>query len=342
MRRIGLRTAFRPRSRATRLARSGAGPSTRMSPDGKARGRSRAATAAAAEPCCPFAWCRFRPAPQDVLRERFVRGENARTRRRGLRARHGEGCGQGEHRDGESDHGVRLLNTPEAWCQRHEHAAAHNSVGRLPRADRIVPAASPALPPGARPCQNLASVPDKGEAMSPTRRDFLKTTAAATASLALQRSRRARVAAQTLAAPERRSAGARTGQRRAGRGAIGGRVVRRRARGPLSPPERRRRASATSPASATTSPTASGVRVLVDGSWGFAATSQMRRAGAQQAALSAVVLAKAARAVRRHRVELAPVDARARHLDHARAQGSDRRPGRGEDRAAPRRPTRRR
>jgi TldD protein len=52
-----------------------------------------------------------------------------------------------------------------------------------------------------------------------------------------------------------------------------------------------------------------GVRVLVDGSWGFAASSQVTRAGAQQAALEAVVLAKAARAVRRRRVELAPVAA---------------------------------
>jgi TldD protein len=50
-----------------------------------------------------------------------------------------------------------------------------------------------------------------------------------------------------------------------------------------------------------------GVRVLVDGSWGFASSSQVTRAGAQQAALEAVVLAKAARAVRRHRVELASV-----------------------------------
>jgi TldD protein len=52
-----------------------------------------------------------------------------------------------------------------------------------------------------------------------------------------------------------------------------------------------------------------GVRVLVDGSWGFASTSQVTRAGAQQAALEAVALAKAARAVRRRRVELAPVAA---------------------------------
>ena len=49
-----------------------------------------------------------------------------------------------------------------------------------------------------------------------------------------------------------------------------------------------------------------GVRTLVDGSWGFAATSQMTRSGAQQAALAAVEMSKAARAVRRRRVELAP------------------------------------
>ena len=49
-----------------------------------------------------------------------------------------------------------------------------------------------------------------------------------------------------------------------------------------------------------------GVRTLVDGSWGFAATSRMTRSGAQQAALAAVEMSKAARAVRRRRVELAP------------------------------------
>ena len=49
-----------------------------------------------------------------------------------------------------------------------------------------------------------------------------------------------------------------------------------------------------------------GVRTLVDGSWGFAATSRMSRSGAQQAALAAVEMSKAARAVRKRRVELAP------------------------------------
>jgi TldD protein len=52
-----------------------------------------------------------------------------------------------------------------------------------------------------------------------------------------------------------------------------------------------------------------GVRTLVDGCWGFAATSQMTRAGAQRAAADAVAMSRAARIVRRHRVELAPVTA---------------------------------
>ena len=50
-----------------------------------------------------------------------------------------------------------------------------------------------------------------------------------------------------------------------------------------------------------------GVRTLVDGCWGFAATSRMTRAGARQAALDAVTLSKAAREVHKRRVELAPV-----------------------------------
>jgi TldD protein len=140
--------------------------------------------------------------------------------------------------------------------------------------------------------------------MSPTRRDFIKTTAAATASMALPQTPSA--AAQTLTAPDAdplalelanaaldaaRSAGASYADVRVGR-------------------YRRQNVSTRERIVTGVNDTESyglGVRVLVDGSWGFAATSQMRRAGAQQAALSAVVLAKAARAVRRHRVELAPI-----------------------------------
>jgi TldD protein len=50
-----------------------------------------------------------------------------------------------------------------------------------------------------------------------------------------------------------------------------------------------------------------GVRTLVNGCWGFAATSVMSRAGTRQAALEAVALSKAARAVQKRQVDLAPV-----------------------------------
>src|SRR6185503_2856142 len=50
-----------------------------------------------------------------------------------------------------------------------------------------------------------------------------------------------------------------------------------------------------------------GVRTLVNGCWGFAATSVMTRAGTRQAALEAVALSKAARGVQKRQVELAPV-----------------------------------
>jgi TldD protein len=50
-----------------------------------------------------------------------------------------------------------------------------------------------------------------------------------------------------------------------------------------------------------------GVRTLVNGCWGFAATSVITRAGAQSAALEAIVMSRAARAVQARRVELAPV-----------------------------------
>ncbi len=50
-----------------------------------------------------------------------------------------------------------------------------------------------------------------------------------------------------------------------------------------------------------------GIRTLVNGCWGFAATSTMTRAGVQQAARDALALSRAAGAVQRHRVELATV-----------------------------------
>ncbi len=50
-----------------------------------------------------------------------------------------------------------------------------------------------------------------------------------------------------------------------------------------------------------------GVRALVQGSWGFAATSDLTREGAQQAAREAARLARAARTTQRRPIELAPV-----------------------------------
>jgi TldD protein len=49
-----------------------------------------------------------------------------------------------------------------------------------------------------------------------------------------------------------------------------------------------------------------GVRTLVNGCWGFAATSRMNAASAQAAALEAAAMSKAARAVQKRPVELAP------------------------------------
>ncbi len=49
-----------------------------------------------------------------------------------------------------------------------------------------------------------------------------------------------------------------------------------------------------------------GIRTLVDGCWGFAATSTMTRPGVQSAARDAMTLSRAARTVQRRPVELAP------------------------------------
>jgi TldD protein len=52
-----------------------------------------------------------------------------------------------------------------------------------------------------------------------------------------------------------------------------------------------------------------GVRTLVNGCWGFAATNLMTRESAQRTARDAVALSRAARSVQRHTVELAPAAA---------------------------------
>ena len=142
--------------------------------------------------------------------------------------------------------------------------------------------------------------------MSPTRRDFIKTTAATAAAIAagpgdvdwVGADRSPRPAADPLAldlAKEAldaaRSAGASYADVRVGR-------YRRQ-----TIATRERQVSGVSDNESY----GIGVRTLVNGCWGFAATSAMNRAGTRQAALEAVTLSKAARAVQKRRVEFVPV-----------------------------------
>ena len=141
--------------------------------------------------------------------------------------------------------------------------------------------------------------------MSPTRRDFIKTTAA-TAAAIVAGPGVGLGSAQTIAAPgadplalelakealdAARAAGASYADVRVGR-------YRRQ-----TIATRERQVSGVNDSESY----GIGVRTLVNGCWGFAATSMMSRAGTRQAALEAVALSKAARAVQKHRVELAPV-----------------------------------
>ncbi len=144
--------------------------------------------------------------------------------------------------------------------------------------------------------------------MSPTRRDFIRTTAATAAALAAGRHLVIEPSTQVVKAPgpeplaielgtealdAARSAGASYADARVGR-------YRRQAI-----ETRERRITGVSDGESY----GLGVRVLVDGCWGFAATSVMTRAAAQGAALEAVVTARAARLLHRRRVELAPATA---------------------------------
>jgi TldD protein len=142
--------------------------------------------------------------------------------------------------------------------------------------------------------------------MCPTRRDFIKTTAATAASLAAAGLQPIELAAQVLSAPGAdpialelakealnvaRGSGASYADVRIGR-------------------YRRQAIAARERQITSVTDTESyglGVRTLVNGSWGFAATSAMTRTGAQNAALEAVLMSRAARAVQGRRVELAPV-----------------------------------
>jgi len=142
--------------------------------------------------------------------------------------------------------------------------------------------------------------------MSPTRRDFLKTSAATAASLTVHGAlAHLPAAAQTLPAPTAdpmaiELANAALDAARSGGASYADVRIGRYRRQTIATREQQVLGVGDSESYGL------GVRVLVDGGWGFAATSAMTRRGAQQAALSALVLSKAARAVRRHRVELAP------------------------------------
>jgi TldD protein len=150
--------------------------------------------------------------------------------------------------------------------------------------------------------------------MQPTRRDFLKTTAATAASLAatnglaLDQALSAVALAkaeQTLDAPAASPAAleianeALNAARGAGASYADVRVGRYR-RQTISTRERQITGVNDSESYGL------GVRTLVDGCWGFAATSTMTRAAARSAALEAITMSRAARAVVKHRVELAP------------------------------------
>jgi TldD protein len=142
--------------------------------------------------------------------------------------------------------------------------------------------------------------------MTTTRRDFIKTTAATAASLAASAHFRLDPLAQTPAPPSAdafavelahealnaaRDAGASYADVRIGR--------------------YRRQSIATRERQVTsvrdTESYGLGVRTLVNGSWGFAATSTMTRAGAVGAARDAAAIARAAHALQKRRVELARV-----------------------------------
>jgi len=144
--------------------------------------------------------------------------------------------------------------------------------------------------------------------MSPTRRDFIKSTAAAAASVAAYGHLALDLGAQTLPAPAADTAAldlanlALDAARRAGASYADVRIGRYRRQ---SIATRERQVSGVSDNESY----GLGVRTLVDGSWGFAATSTMTRESVQRAATDAAAMSRAARIVRKHRVELAPAKA---------------------------------
>jgi len=142
--------------------------------------------------------------------------------------------------------------------------------------------------------------------MSPTRRDFLKATAATAASLAASGPLTLEPYAQTPAAPAADAAAlemaneALNAARKAGASYADARIGHYR-RQVINTRERQ-------VAGVTDSESYGlGVRTLIDGCWGFAATSTMSRDGAQRAAREAAIMSQAARVVKKRGVELAPV-----------------------------------
>jgi TldD protein len=141
--------------------------------------------------------------------------------------------------------------------------------------------------------------------LSPTRRDFIKKTAATAAAIAAGPDV-GFASAQTVAAPVadplalELAKEALDAARSAGATYADVRVARYRRQ---SIATRERQVSGVS----DTESYGLGIRTLVDGCWGFASTSVLTRGSARQTALEAVSLSKAARAVQKRRVELAPV-----------------------------------
>ena len=122
-----------------------------------------------------------------------------------------------------------------------------------------------------------------GARMSPTRRDFIRTTAAGAATVAAYGPLALESFAQTAAAPAADAAAlelaneALNAARKAGASYADARVGRYRRQ---SIATRERQVTGVSDSESY----GLGVRTLVDGCWGFAATSTMTRAGAQRAA----------------------------------------------------------
>jgi TldD protein len=144
--------------------------------------------------------------------------------------------------------------------------------------------------------------------MDASRRDFIKTSAATAAALAAGRGFVIEPVAQTLPAPAADAAAVEIATialdtaKGAGVTYADVRVGRYRQQ---SIGVRERQISGVS----DTASYGLGVRVLINGCWGFAATSTMTRAGAQSAALEALATARAARAVHKRDVQLAAATA---------------------------------